>query len=142
MWLPPGRTASLFVIGISRCHVRVDLVVWNAHPRIGQLGRPGGWNNELYAMISSPEEQAERHALLYPSLLQQAVNATHAVGAVVAGAVRGEPVSVPQEEQDRRLAICHACEFWDAAQERCSKCGCFGQWKTWLGSQKCPIGKW
>jgi hypothetical protein len=80
--------------------------------------------------------------LEYPSLLQQAANAAVAVGSVVASAVRGEPVSVPQEEQDRRLAICHACEFWDAAQGRCSKCGCFGAWKTWLASQQCPIAKW
>jgi len=80
--------------------------------------------------------------LEYPSLFRQAASAAQAVGAVVAAAVRGEPVSVPQEEQDRRLAICHACEFWDAAQSRCSKCGCFGAWKTWLASQRCPIGKW
>jgi hypothetical protein len=80
----------------------------------------------------------------YPSIFQQATNAAQAVGAVVASAVRGEPVSVPQEEQDRRLAICHACEFWDAAQGRCSKCGCFGAWKTWLASQRCPLNppKW
>jgi len=78
----------------------------------------------------------------YPSLFQQAVNAAHAVGSVVASAVHGEAITVPQEEQDRRLVICHACELWDAAQSRCSKCGCFGAWKTWLSSQKCPIGKW
>ncbi len=80
----------------------------------------------------------------YPSLFQQATNLTHAVGSALASAVRGEPVTVPQEEQDRRLAICHACEFWDSAQARCSKCGCFGQWKTWLASQKCPLNppKW
>jgi hypothetical protein len=78
----------------------------------------------------------------YPSLLRQAANAAQAVGSVVASAVRGEPVSVPQEEQDRRLALCHACEFWDSKQGRCSKCGCFGAWKTWLTSQRCPIGKW
>ncbi len=82
--------------------------------------------------------------LEYPSLFQQATNAAKAVGSVVASAVRGEPVTVPQEEQDRRLAICHACEFWDPAQSRCSKCGCFGQWKTWLASQRCPLNppKW
>ncbi len=78
----------------------------------------------------------------YPSLFQQATNAAQAVGSVVASAVRGEAITVPQEEQDRRLAICHTCEFWDAAQARCSKCGCFGAWKTWLASQRCPIGKW
>ena len=80
--------------------------------------------------------------LRYPSFIQQARNAAAAAGSVVASIVRGKPVTVPQEEQDRRLAICHACEFWDAAHGRCSKCGCFGAWKTWLASQRCPIDKW
>jgi Family of unknown function (DUF6171) len=80
--------------------------------------------------------------LQYPSLAQQAKNAAVAAGSVIASIVRREPVAVSQEEQDRRLAICHACEFWDAAQGRCSKCGCFGAWKTWLASQRCPIEKW
>jgi Family of unknown function (DUF6171) len=78
----------------------------------------------------------------YPSLFQQATNAVQAVGSVVTSIIRNEPITVPQEEQDRRLAICHACEFWDTAQGRCSKCGCFGAWKTWLASQRCPIEKW
>ncbi len=112
-------------------------------------------NPELRATLErwlhSDDEVLRRHAkhrlgqpgtLEYPSLFQQATNAAHAIGSVVASAVRGEAVTVPQEEQDRRLAICHACEFWDAAQARCSKCGCFGAWKTWLASQRCPIGKW
>jgi hypothetical protein len=102
-------------------------------------------------LVSGTAEQ-KRHAIFrlsqpdvelkYPSLFRQAANAAQAVGAVVASAVRGEPVTVPQEEQNRRLAICHACEFWDPKQGRCSKCGCFGAWKTWLASQRCPIGKW
>ena len=104
--------------------------------------------------LESGNDTQRRHAafrlaqsdvkLRYPSLFQQAKNAAQAVGSVVASAVRGEPVTVPQEEQDRRLAICHACEFWDLKQSRCSKCGCFGQWKTWLASQRCPLDppKW
>jgi len=105
--------------------------------------------SKLEQWLKSDDEVMRRHAkarlgqtLEYPSLFQQATNLAHAAGSVMASVVRGEPISVPQEEQDRRLAICHACEFWDATQERCSKCGCFGQWKTWLASQKCPIGKW
>src|SRR5271166_3179242 len=110
---------------------------------------------ELKTMLSewlTSDDEAKRHhaqwrlsqsnPLEYPPLFQQAVNAARAVGSVVSAAVHGEPITVPQEEQDRRLAICHSCEFWDAKQSRCSKCGCFGQWKTWLASQKCPVGKW
>ena len=84
--------------------------------------------------------------LEYPTLFQQAKNLAGAIGDVVAGAIHGEPISVDQEEQDRRLAICHEClppeGYWDAAAGRCSKCGCFGAWKTWLATQKCPIDKW
>ncbi len=81
----------------------------------------------------------------YPSLFQQATNAAKAVGAVVASAVRGEAVTVPQEEQDRRLAICHVCvEWFDPSQQRCrhKDCGCFMNFKTRLGAMHCPIGKW
>jgi Family of unknown function (DUF6171) len=79
---------------------------------------------------------------IYPSLLQQAKNLAHAVGNMVESVVHGEPVTVSQEEQDRRLAICHACEKFDHVQGRCTLCGCYGKWKTWVASQKCPIGKW
>lgn len=78
----------------------------------------------------------------YPSLFQQSKNVAQAIGSVVESIVQGKAVSVSEEEQDRRLAICHVCEFWDSKQQRCSKCGCFGAWKTWLSSQKCPIDKW
>jgi hypothetical protein len=84
--------------------------------------------------------------LEYPSVFQQFMNVAGAVGSAVSAAVQGEPISVSPEEQDDRLAICHAClppdGFWDVKQERCSKCGCFGDWKTWLATQHCPIDKW
>src|SRR5208337_5305630 len=97
----------------------------------------------LFRLLVSGNELERRHAewriaqtkpLEYPSLFQQAANAAETVGSVMASVTRGEAVSVPQEEQDRRLVICHACEFWDATHGRCSKCGCFGAWKTWLAS--------
>jgi len=81
---------------------------------------------------SSPKE------LEYPSFFQQATNAAHAVGSMIASAVHGDAITVPQEEQDRRLAICHACEFWDSKQSRCSLCGCYVALKTRLASQHCP----
>ena len=84
----------------------------------------------------------EQQQLEYPSLIQQAKSAVQAAKSVVSSVVHGEPVSVSTEEQDRRLAICHSCEFWDSGQSRCSKCGCFGRFKTWLVSQKCPVDKW
>src|SRR5208282_3776366 len=73
----------------------------------------------------------------YPPLLEQLGNAARAaVGFVASG------VSVADEaEQGRRIAICHTCEFFDHAQERCFKCGCAGGWKAWVASSKCPTGK-
>ncbi len=108
----------------------------------------------LERWLTSDNEVERRHAqhrlgqskpLEYPSLFQQATNAAKAVGAVVASAVRGEAVTVPQEEQDRRLAICHVCvEWFDPSQQRCrhKDCGCFMNFKTRLGAMHCPIGKW
>jgi len=78
----------------------------------------------------------------YPSLATMVKNATVAAGSVVASIVHGEPIQASEEEQARRLEICHACEFFDHQQGRCTKCGCFGQWKTWLATQRCPIDKW
>jgi hypothetical protein len=106
----------------------------------------------LKEWLDSDDPIKQRHAqfrlaqadakLEYPALLQQAANVAQAAGSALAAAVRGEPISVVQEEQERRLAICHECEFWDAAGGRCSRCGCFGQWKTWLATQHCPIKRW
>ena len=76
--------------------------------------------------------------LKYPSLFQQAVNASKAVGSVVASAIRGESVTVPQEEQDRRLAICLSCDKYDPQQHRCRLCGCFANLKVRLAGQHCP----
>lgn len=82
--------------------------------------------------------------LEYPSLFDQAMNLARAAGGVVSAVVHGEPIGVSQEEQHRRLAICHECEFWDPNQGRCSKCGCFGTWATWVESHHCPLDppKW
>jgi hypothetical protein len=75
----------------------------------------------------------------YPSLWEQAGNAAKAAAGVVSAVAHGQPVAASEEEQARRLAICHACEFFDATQGRCTKCGCLGAWKTWVASQRCPL---
>ena len=74
----------------------------------------------------------------YPPLLTQAGNAVKAAAGFVAS---GFAVA-DQAEQERRLAICQECEFFDHARSRCTKCGCIAVWKAWVASQKCPIGKW
>jgi hypothetical protein len=78
----------------------------------------------------------------YPSLVQQGVNAVKAGVRVARAVVRREKVIVSQDEQDRRLAICQACSFFDAKQFRCRKCGCGLSLKARISSEKCPIDKW
>ena len=86
-----------------------------------------------------------------PSLPQLVKNATAAAVQEVQARIAKEP-PIPVEEQNKRLEICRACEFFtpnipelDEAkrkQERCVKCGCYMSFKTKLRSQHCPINKW
>jgi hypothetical protein len=55
--------------------------------------------------------------------------------------LRGDS-AVSEEEISRRIAICEACEHFRHSDRRCSKCGCYSNFKTRLRSQECPIGKW
>ena len=114
------------------------------YPHLWQKLREEPWRwYEFHAKINGYEvKKASDFSLQYPSFATMAKNAVVAAGSVVASIVKGEPVTVSQEEQDRRLAICHVCEKFDRTQGRCTLCGCFGKWKTWIASQKCPIDKW
>ncbi len=81
----------------------------------------------------------------YPSLAKMAGNAATAFVDVAKGFFKGEQVRVAKEEQERRFAICQSCTEWfDPEKERCRhpKCGCYMRLKTWLASQRCPVGKW
>ena len=46
-----------------------------------------------------------------------------------------------QELVDRRLSICHSCEFL-VNNESCSKCSCLIQHRTKYIELFCPEGKW
>lgn len=81
----------------------------------------------------------------YPSLAKMAGNAAAAMADVAKGWFKGGQVRVAKEEQERRFAICQSCTEWfDPEKERCRhpRCGCYMRLKTWLASQRCPIGKW
>ena len=41
----------------------------------------------------------------------------------------------------QRWEICQGCEHLTKMQ-RCRKCGCFMELKTWMAEQECPIKKW
>jgi len=78
----------------------------------------------------------------YPPLATQARNAIGAIGRVIAAAVHGEPILVGKEEVERRLAICRACDLYDATQHRCRRCACYTSLKLELATERCPLNKW
>jgi hypothetical protein len=43
---------------------------------------------------------------------------------------------------EERLSICRTCDFFNQTSTRCSKCGCFMEYKSLLLYVDCPIGKW
>lgn len=47
---------------------------------------------------------------------------------------------VTEEEYNKRLEICKGCPFYKYS--RCTKCGCFMNFKSKLNSGSCPEGKW
>jgi hypothetical protein len=57
-------------------------------------------------------------------------------------AATGESIKVSDEEANSRKNICNSCPFFNKAQERCNKCGCYMAIKTYLKASNCPIGKW
>ncbi len=64
---------------------------------------------------------------------------------VAEGAIKGEEITVSEEEKQKRLDICLGCPFYVkdfAGLARCNECGCFMNLKTALSKAKCPIGKW
>jgi uncharacterized paraquat-inducible protein A len=54
----------------------------------------------------------------------------------------GNALRLDENAANQRLNICKGCEFFNQAQERCTKCGCFMAVKTYLKAEKCPVGKW
>jgi hypothetical protein len=88
--------------------------------------------------------RGSREVTPIPSLGKQAANLAGAMGRVVVAAATGQSVAVGDEERDRRLDICRACPEYDAANDRCRKCGCVGKWKAKLATEHCPLDppKW
>lgn len=41
-----------------------------------------------------------------------------------------------------RLDICAKCEYFEPKRSKCTKCGCFMDYKTMIMAAECPIGKW
>lgn len=74
----------------------------------------------------------------YPSFGSMVVNAAAtAVDFAASGFALADDAEV-----ERRLAICHSCEFYDHSQARCTKCGCHMNGKARIAAAHCPIDKW
>ena len=63
--------------------------------------------------------------------------------AAASQSTRSEPLR-SSEDVASNLAICHACEFYIKAADKCPKfkCGCGGKQHSRLLKVKCPEGKW
>jgi hypothetical protein len=110
-------------------------------------GKPLGYYEDVCAsgqikngiLLLEPDVYAalrKKYSPRLPSLAKQAHNIFGAAGKAIRN-----PTPVSSEERERRLAICHACEFL-VDGKRCLKCGCHVNWKARLEAWHCPIEKW
>lgn len=76
-----------------------------------------------------------------PSPATQIVSFINGVAAECHAVIEGQPAITP-EQKAARLAICEGCEFFIAAERRCSRCGCNMDIKSGFRSVQCPVGKW
>jgi hypothetical protein len=112
------------------------------------VGHPRWWWFDYHGSDREPDAatrqrvQAEAIELAHrwdgPSMLELARNAVSAASRALVAALTGQPVKVSREVHDERQAICSACDFYDAAQAKCTKCGCKGA-KLWLATERCPL---
>jgi len=47
--------------------------------------------------------------------------------------------TVPLDIYNKRLSICHRCEFYQRDAQQCLKCGCFLAIKASWSSESCPL---
>lgn len=89
------------------------------------------WRTKLARKASGEPEPA--------GIIQQAQNAVGALGRVASAAIHGQAITVSQEEQERRLAICVSNVCGQYADGKCKVCGCVAKWKAKIASEKCPL---
>lgn len=78
-----------------------------------------------------------------PIPLKQVVkNVGEAVVRNVAAVVQGNQLKQEDKLIKARSEICFSCPYFVQKSNRCSKCGCYLSFKTWLKAEKCPINKW
>lgn len=95
------------------------------------------WRDRVVVLAGgelAPKPAAPAHVPDYPSLARQAWAASKAAASFVASGFK----IADQAEQDRRMAICRTCEFFDSGQTRCRKCGCHASLKARIATEHCP----
>ena len=53
-----------------------------------------------------------------------------------------DPRPTPKGLKEKRMDVCHQCEWFDPQQQRCKKCGCYLVAKASVIGAKCPLGLW
>lgn len=86
--------------------------------------------------------QASTKPQQMPSVGSMAKNVVQSVVQNVQSVAAGNTLRITDQEANDRLNICKTCDFFNANQTRCNKCGCFMAIKTYLKAEKCPLGKW
>jgi hypothetical protein len=71
---------------------------------------------------------------------QMAKNVAGAFTRNLKSVMGGNSINADPDEIKRRKAICKECEYMH--DNRCSKCGCWLQYKAILRAESCPINKW
>jgi len=77
-----------------------------------------------------------------PTVFEMVKNVGKSIVTNTKSVITGNGLKLTKEEADKRLTICKGCAHFDAATERCRKCGCYTSLKTYLKAERCPIGMW
>jgi hypothetical protein len=77
-----------------------------------------------------------------PPVSVQMKNAGAAALRVGMALMRGEKIARTPQQMAACLEICTGCPQWDPTARRCRQCGCFGGFKSWITTEKCPLDKW
>lgn len=97
---------------------------------------------EIKKQQTLSSEESDSKKIEYPSKTQMVKNLAQSVVNNVQSLITGNGIKLSETEASQRFSICSKCEFFDALQARCTKCGCKMAIKTYLKAEKCPIGKW
>lgn len=80
--------------------------------------------------------------VLVPTFKDMAFSLTQAVKDNLQQIAMRGVLLAEEDEVNKRIEICKACEFFMRHQDRCSKCGCYMNIKARLKVSKCPVSKW